>query len=136
MVSRALPVLASMTESEAQRFARSWVEAWNRLDVEAVLDHFADDAVFVSPKAERFTGHGRVEGKAALRAYWTKAIQHVQRLTFTLDLASWSPRSQTLTVLYTSAVGEQPPVRAGEIMCFRDGLIVRGEALYGSTASG
>jgi acyl-CoA thioesterase FadM/ketosteroid isomerase-like protein len=132
--TRAGAALDGMTEAEAQRFARRWVEAWNRLDVEAVLEHFADDAVFVSPKAERLTGQGRVEGKAALRAYWTRAVEHVKRLTFTLDLASWSSRAQTLTVLYTSAVGDQPPVRAGEVMSFRDGLIVRGEALYGGAA--
>ena len=46
--------------------------------------------------------------------------------------ASYSPGSETLTVLYQASVDGQPPVRATEIMRFRDGRIVRGEALYGA----
>jgi hypothetical protein len=37
---------SSMGQQEAADFARDWVTAWNDRDVEAVLGHFADDAVF------------------------------------------------------------------------------------------
>jgi steroid delta-isomerase len=126
----------ALTEASAQRFALDWIDAWNRHDVDAVLAHYADDAVFVSPKAERITGSGIVHGKAALEAYWRAALATVGRLEFALDAASWSSRSETLTVLYRSTVDGRPPVRATEIMRFRGGRIVRGEALYGATAQG
>jgi uncharacterized protein (TIGR02246 family) len=42
-----------MEQEEAAAFARQWVTAWNDRDVEAVLSHFADDAVFTSPLADR-----------------------------------------------------------------------------------
>lgn len=123
-----------LTEAAAQQFAREWVAAWNRHDAEAVLAHYAEDALFVSPKAERLVGSGLVVGKAALRSYWQAALARAKKLEFVLDTASYSPRSETLTVLYSSSVDGQPAVRATEIMRFRDGRIVRGEALYGATA--
>lgn len=130
----ALPLDGSMTEAAAQQFARDWVDAWNRRDAEAVLAHYAEDAVFVSPKAERIVGSARLVGKAALRSYWQTALTQIKSLRFTLDAASWSPRAQTLTVLYQAALGDAAPVRATEIMRFRDGSIVHGEALYGAGA--
>jgi hypothetical protein len=54
-------------------FARDWVTAWNRSDLEAI--HYADDAVFVSPLAATLTGDPEVRGKAALAAYWTTALR-------------------------------------------------------------
>lgn len=122
----------AMTEAAAQDFARAWIDAWNRRDVEAVLAHYADDAVFVSPKAQRFVGTPRIEGKGALRAYWETALEQVSALRFTLDTAFWSPRRETLTVLYQAEVGVAAPARAVEIMRFRAGKIVQGEALYGA----
>ena len=41
------------TEIDAVAFSRAWVDAWNRRDIEAVLAHFHDDAVFSSPIAQR-----------------------------------------------------------------------------------
>lgn len=123
-----------MTEASARAFADAWIAAWNRRDAEAVLAHYTDDCVFVSPKAERITGRAEVEGKAALRAYWQRALSQSKTLQFTLELAAYSPQSETLTVLYTAAFDDREPVRATEIMRFRGGLIVRGEALYGGTA--
>jgi steroid delta-isomerase len=102
--------------------------------VEAVLAHYADDAVFISPKAERVVGAARVEGKTALRHYWQTALSQIQRLEFTLESALWSPRAEALTVIYRSVRDGQPPVRVSEIMHFRAGKIVHGEALYGALA--
>ncbi len=123
------------TEVWAQGFARAWTEAWNRRDVEAVLKHFADDAVFVSPSAERVVGTPVIEGKAALRAYWQKALAQIQSLHFTLEEALWSVRTETLTVVYQSRRDGQPPTRAVEIMRFRAGRVVHGEALYGAVSA-
>lgn len=123
-----------MTEEWAQAFARAWTEAWNRRDVEAVLAHYTDDATFTSPKAERFTGSAVVHGKAALRTYWQTALARLESLCFTLEEALWSARTETLTVVYQAELGGQAPTRAVEIMRFRAGRIVRGEALYGAVS--
>ncbi|MDO8900927.1 MAG: nuclear transport factor 2 family protein [Phenylobacterium sp.] len=67
-------------------FAQAWIEAWNQHDLAAILPHYAEDVVFTSPAATRITGEplGRVEGKAALAAYWGAALRQVPDLTFTL----------------------------------------------------
>jgi ketosteroid isomerase-like protein len=66
-----------MEQEEAAAFARRWVTAWNDRDVEAVLSHFADDAVFTSPLADRVLpgSGGVIRGKNALRDYWTEALR-------------------------------------------------------------
>jgi len=121
-----------LNEATAQSFAKAWIAAWNALDVETVLAHYAEDAVFVSPRAQRLMGSVRRDGKAALRAYWLAARERVASVHFTLDQAIWSPQAATLTVLYTAAIGSEAPVRAVEIMRFRGPEIVYGEALYGA----
>jgi acyl-CoA thioester hydrolase len=122
----------TLSEAAAQRFARDWVAAWNRRDAEAVLSHYAEDAVFISPKAERFVGKPRIEGKAALRAYWQTAVSQISSIEFVLDHALWSPRAETLTVVYQASFDRQTPVRVAEIMRFRGHVVVQGEALYGA----
>jgi YbgC/YbaW family acyl-CoA thioester hydrolase len=122
----------AMTEAAAQSFARAWIDAWNRRDVEAVLAHYADDAVFLSPKAERFVGSPRIEGKSALRAYWETALEQNAALRFTLDTAFWSPRTETLTVSFQAELGTAAPARVVEVMRFSAGKIVHGEAFYGA----
>lgn len=122
----------TLSEAAAQQFARDWVAAWNRKDAEAVLSHYAEDAVFTSPKAERFVGKPRLEGKAALRAYWQTALSQISSIEFVLDRALWSPRAETLTVVYQASFDQKPPVRVAEIMRFRGNLVVQGEGLYGA----
>jgi len=72
-----------MEHAEAQKFADRWVSGWNSLDVERVLEHFADDVVFTSPVAQSLLGtDGVVRGKAALRDYWSYALEKNTDLHF------------------------------------------------------
>src|SRR5579862_9569299 len=69
---------------DAVEFSRIWEAAWNRRDVETVLTHFDDDAVFISPVAQRigFSPDGVVRGKDALRRYWLAALEKNPKLRF------------------------------------------------------
>ena len=60
---------------DAKAFSVAWVEAWNRHDVDAVLDHFHDDVLFTSPVAARIMPGtaGVLRGRAAVREYWVTA---------------------------------------------------------------
>jgi ketosteroid isomerase-like protein len=58
----------TMTRAEAEHYAWQWADDWNRLDLDAVLEHFDDDVVFTSPKAALAVGAPTVHGKTALRA--------------------------------------------------------------------
>jgi hypothetical protein len=58
---------------EPQGFAERWISAWNARYVEAVLTLYAEDVLFTSPTAQRVVpkSGGTVQGKQALRSYWT-----------------------------------------------------------------
>ena len=65
---------------------RTWVEAWNSRDLERVLTLYDEDAVMTSDRIPMlgFDASGTLRGKAALRAYWGKALGLITNLHFTL----------------------------------------------------
>jgi glutathione S-transferase len=122
---------AVLSRAEAETFARQWVTAWSRRDLEAVMAPYADDATFRSPRAVALTGAAEVIGKPALRAYWAAALARRPDLRFELDDWVYDLDANTLLVRYWSH-GAGDRHRAAELMTFgADGRIARGEALYG-----
>jgi ketosteroid isomerase-like protein len=112
---------------DPQAFAAEWVAAWNAHDVEAVLSHYADDVVFVSHNSTRYTGDpsGRVVGKAALRDYWSRAIQ-LPGLHFTLRGVYAGPDGVAIRYFSTRTNAE-----AVEVVRFdNDGLVRDSAAFY------
>jgi hypothetical protein len=126
-----LTVRPPMSRAQAESHALEWAQAWNRRDVDAVLAHFDDQVVFASPKALVVTGAAVVHGKAALRAYWTAAIASVQLLRFVVRRVLWDPETRELSIIYDRDV-DGTTDRAAEMLAFGgQGLVVRGEVLYG-----
>lgn len=76
-----------ITQELATRFAHEWLEAWNAHDLERILSHFTDDAVFTSPLASRLLGDasGTVRGKEALRTYFGRGLAVSPHMRFELD---------------------------------------------------
>ena len=122
-----------MTHEDMMAFAKTWIDNWNRRDVDAVLSHFAADAEFVSPLAAKYSGTQFLKGHEAIGGYWRAALSRITTLEFTLDHAIWDERRRELLVVTDANLnGERR--RAAEIMCFgADGQQIRGEALYGAT---
>ena len=124
--------MTQLTYESMMVFAESWIAAWNRRDVEAVLAHFADDAQFVSPIATNVVGRPLLRNKKELENYWRTGLTRITTLEFTLDHAAWDEKRRELNVVYEANLnGERK--RACEIMQFdSSGRQVRGEALYGA----
>jgi ketosteroid isomerase-like protein len=121
-----------MNRIEAHEFAANWIRAWNRRDVNAVLEHYVDDVRFVSPKATTFVGHPVVEGKEALSQYWRLALKKIEKLEFELDHIVWDSESSQLVVFYEANLNGVCS-RACEAMRFdSSGRVVSGEAMYGA----
>jgi ketosteroid isomerase-like protein len=82
-----------MGSINAIEFGREWEAARNRRDVEAVLKHFHEDAVFTSPVAKHvgFAEDGVVNGKDALRRYWTAALAQNPDLRFQVTTVFRAP---------------------------------------------
>jgi glutathione S-transferase len=125
---------ALVTGEDALRLARHWVECWNARRLEDVLALFADDAVFLSPKAESMIGYARVEGKAPLRAYWSTALDKIGTVEFTLETADWDATTSTVNVIYQAALGGRRSRAAERWVLDPAGLIRHGEAYYGASA--
>lgn len=89
-----------MNRIEASKFAANWISAWNRKDVNAVLEHYVDDAKFVSPKAATFFGNPVVNGKKALLQYWQLAARKIEKIEFKLDHIVWDSVSNELVIFY------------------------------------
>jgi steroid delta-isomerase len=68
-----------MTYDSMMLFAETWIAAWNRRDVDAVLAHFADDAEFVSPAAHKFVGHSVLRNRKEIGDYWRTALARISR---------------------------------------------------------
>ncbi len=63
------------------------MDAWNAHDLDQVLAHYQDDFVLQSPMITVVTGNpsGRLQGKAAIRAYWAAALARLPDLHFELQ---------------------------------------------------
>lgn len=125
-----------MTRGDVDAYVAAWIDAWNRRDIEAVLEHFADDVTFTSPVAATVTGNATVRGKDALRAYWQAALARIAKLVFTLNHALWDPERRELAIVYErDADGGRS--RVCELLTFGGaGQVVRGEVMHGARHAG
>lgn len=121
-----------MVRSHAVQFAKSWIEAWNRRDIEQVLAMYVEDLSFTSPTALETLGHPTVVGKRALRDYWQKALARVADLRFDLDRIVWDGETRELGLVYTRCANGSSK-RVMETFQFdANGLVVRTEVLHGN----
>ncbi len=120
-----------MSTPDPDEFSHAWLTAFNAHDLEAVLDHFHDDAVFTSPVAARALpgSNGVVRGKEALHAYWTLALERVPNLR--VELLGVYAGVDTLVLNYRNQAGGL----ACEVLTFDGALVRQGHGTYlGSSA--
>jgi ketosteroid isomerase-like protein len=116
-----------MDREAAGRFVEAWHQAWCRVDIDAVVSHFADDAEMRSPLALQLTDSPVVKGADQIRRYWQRAYGHIEKPDLKLTAWSWDAAIARLTVWWQ--LGE---TRASEFMDFDSaGRVVRSEAFYG-----
>src|SRR5436190_1263756 len=75
-----------LTPEQARHFAQEWIAAWNAHDLDRILAHYSDDFEMASPYIIEVVGEpsGRLKGKPAVAAYWTKALSKLPDLHFEL----------------------------------------------------
>lgn len=75
-----------ITNEFALRFSQERVTAWNSHDLQRVLSHYSDDFEMSSPLIVKIAGEpsGTLKGKAAISAYWQKALALAPALRFSL----------------------------------------------------
>jgi hypothetical protein len=126
--------MIELTREAAEDFARSWIEEWNARNIDAVLERYAENCVFISSRASSFAHAPSLVGKAALRGYFEKALVGVPDLRFKLDHFLWDPTLPALVMVHVASVADKH-IRECEIMYFNDdGKIMRDEAFYGGAS--
>ena len=115
-----------MDQARAHEFARHWLDAWNRHDIDAVLAHFADAVTFTSPVAARMIegSEGVIRGKEALRAYWSEGVRLIPDLHF--ELLGVYLGVDTLTINFRNESGAV----ANEVLRFDGTLVIEGHGTY------
>lgn len=94
-----------LTSAEAHALADGWIDAWNDHDLDRILAHYADDAIFSSPFIQKLgsSPSGAIAGRNALRAYFAAALVRFPALTFRLHGVFGGIDS--ITLLYESVDG-------------------------------
>jgi hypothetical protein len=94
-----------MDKAFAEHFAADWIASWNAHDLESVLSHYADDFEMSSPVIIQIAGEpsGRLCGKTAVGAYWSKALKLIPDLHF--ELVSVLAGVSSVTIYYKGAGG-------------------------------
>lgn len=116
-----------ITEAFAKEFAGKWVAAWNNHDMEAIMEHYAEEIVFLSPVIVRLNNDetGTINNKPALRDYFERALALYPDLRFEFYSVLTSMNS---VVLYYKSVNELLAAEFMEIGV--DGKVVRVCAHY------
>lgn len=115
-----------LTREFAEKFAREWVDAWNRHDLESVLSHYSDDFEMSSPYIASIAGErsGKLKGKAAVSAYWSQALTRMPTLRF--ELRQVLVGTDSVTLYYQGVRG-----MAAEVFHFGpDGRVIKAAAHY------
>jgi hypothetical protein len=110
----------------AERFAAEWIAAWNSHDLDRVLSHYVDDFEMSSPYIIQVAGEpsGKLKGKKAVGAYWTKALERIPNLHF--ELVSTLVGANSITLYYKGHRG-----MAAEVFIFSsDGKVTAAFAHY------
>lgn len=121
-----------ITESFAEHFAADWIAAWNSHDLDRILSHYAEDFEMSSPYIAQLAGEpgGKLRGKPAVRAYWTRALQLLPELRF--EFVSVLAGVDSLVIHYRGVRG-----MAAEVFCFnREGKVAKASAHYAHERAG
>jgi ketosteroid isomerase-like protein len=116
-----------------QKLVEDWLEGWNGRDLDRVMAHYADDAVFQSPTVLLFApdAGGIVRGRDAIRRLFAGALDHFPRLRFELHDVIERPESVLVVHRKMNGFVERPGLTV-ETFEIADGL-VRRNVVYWST---
>ena len=122
-----------MPERVPEETLRAVLDAFNRHDLDAIMSHFADDAVFESPRGNDPWGT-RFVGAAAVRAGLAKRFEGIPDVHYGDDdhfiSADGRRGVSEWTLTGTTTDGERLAVRGCDLWTFETGRIVRKDSYW------
>jgi ketosteroid isomerase-like protein len=107
------------------------LDAFNRHDLDAIMAHFAEDAVFESPRGPDPWGT-RFEGKAAVREGLAARFTGIPDVHYGDDrhVVCGDRGVSEWLLTGTTTTGERIAVRGCDLWEFRDGLVIRKDSYW------
>lgn len=110
---------------------KAFLDAFNRHDLDAIMEYFADDCVFYMPRGAGPRGD-RYVGKADVRAGLAKRFEGIPDVHYGDDrhwaCGDFGVSEWTLTG--TSVAGKRIHVRGVDLLEFADGRITRKDSFW------
>ena len=126
-----------MDDDDTRRMLEEIAAAFDRHDLDAIMAHLADDAVFESPRGAERWGT-RFEGKAAVREAFAGRFAGIPDVRYSDDrhFVDGDRGASEWTLSGTTTDGERIEVRGCDLWTFRDGLVVKKDSFWKIRSTG
>lgn len=120
-----------MDHNEAMRMLKSIATAFDTHDLEAIMVHIADDAVFDGPRGADPWGT-RFVGKAAIRDAFAARFAGIPDVRYQADehFVDGDRGASEWTLSGTTTEGQRIEVRGCDLWTFRDGKVVKKDSYW------
>jgi steroid delta-isomerase-like uncharacterized protein len=120
-----------MSEPVTYELLKGFLEAFNRHDLDAIMDYFAEDCVFhmprgAAPRGDRYVGKDEVRAGLAKRFEGIPDVHYGEdqhRLCGDFGVSEW-------TLTGTSVSGQRIEVRGVDLLEFAGGKITRKDSFW------
>lgn len=104
--------------------AEQWFEAFNQHDIEKLLNLYSEDAAHYSPKLKLHQpeSQGLINGKDALRLWWTDAFKRLPHLHY--KLLKLTAENEQVFMEYIRQTPGEEDLRVGEVLVIENSKII------------
>jgi hypothetical protein len=119
-----------MTTDQLGEIAYRWFAAFNEKNLESLLSLYHDHAEHFSPKLKvrHPETNGLIQGKAALRAWWSDAFHRLPTLQY--EVVRLTAQDNRVFMEYTRHVMGEDDLSIGEMLEIDHGLIVKSSVFH------
>jgi ketosteroid isomerase-like protein len=120
-----------MEHDDAVEMLRSICAAFDRHDLDGIMAHFADDAVFESPRGAESWG-ARFEGRDSIRDAFAGRFSGIPDVRYQDDdhFVDGDRGASEWTLSGTTVDGQRIEVRGCDLWTIRDGKIVKKDSFW------
>lgn len=120
-----------MDHDQAIAMLQDITAAFDRHDLDGILAHFTDDALFEGPRGPDPCGH-RFTGKDAIREAFAARFSGIPDVRYQADehFVDGDRGASEWTLSGTTPAGERIEVRGCDLWTFRDGQVVKKDSFW------
>jgi ketosteroid isomerase-like protein len=95
-----------MSNINYKALATNWIDAWNKRDINRIMDHYADEIEFHSPTVNKRWNitTGKLLGKEKLKQHFLKGFEEAPNLHF--EFIELVPEKDSVIITYKRENGQ------------------------------